>query len=592
MGIAINRRERRAEENRARKLATKADKWMILIDTALTYHKANQLAKADALYSEVPKGHRLYPDALHLRGLIAHKEGRLNEALALISIAIETKPGMPIYYSNLGNLLTEMGREDAAMVSYRKAIALQSDDAEVHFNLGLLFQKAHQLTEAERCYRIAIAHAPALADAHNNLGAVLRVRGKLDEAIACHRRALALNPASTAAMLNLGIALRQHGRDPEEVLALYLRALELQPDVAEGWHNLGLLLHEHGRRTEALDCSRHAIRLNPNLPDTHFTLAATLLSRGEMAEGWAEFEWRWYTAHQGAARRNFKQPQWRGGPAEGRTLLIHAEQGFGDTLQFCRYAPMAAAIGWRVIVEVQKPLVRLIRSLPGSMDVIAVGDQLPDFDMHCPMLSLPLAFGTIVETIPAPAKYFFPDPTEIARWRDRLGDDAGRNLRIGLVWSGNPRLQSADLAAVDRKRSLPPHYLERLAGIPGIEFVSLQKDGPPGPDSLGLLNVMSEIKDFADTAALIANLDLVISVDTAVAHLAASIGKPVWMMDRFDCCWRWLTDRVDSPWYPGMRIFRQAELGAWDGVLDQVATALRELAAASSCGSESLFESL
>jgi hypothetical protein len=300
-----------------------------------------------------------------------------------------------------------------------------------------------------------------------------------------------------------------------------------------------------------------------------------LLAAGEMAEGWKEYEWRWRTPLMFAVRRRFTQPAWDGGG--GGTLLIHAEQGLGDTLQFCRYATLAAARGARVILEVQAPLVRLLRSLPGAGAVIARGEALPDFDVHAHMLSLPHIFGTTLETISAATPYLTADPADSETMRIRLGQKTG--LRVGLVWAGNSYASVPEMAAVDRRRSLAPEHLAPLLDIPEIDFISLQKGGK-APAAFGLTDFMDEMRDFADTAALVENLDLVISVDTSVAHLAGALGKPVWLLNRFDAEWRWLDGRTDSPWYPGMRIFRQDKPGDWDGVIAAVAGALRGLAPA------------
>jgi len=304
-----------------------------------------------------------------------------------------------------------------------------------------------------------------------------------------------------------------------------------------------------------------------------------LLAQGDLATGWEEYEWRWKTPHFVAACRNFSQPQWRGESAAGRTLLIHAEQGYGDTLQFCRYAPMAAARGLRVILEVPQPLVRLLRSLPGVDQVVARGEDLPAFDLHCPMLSMPLAFGTTLATIPSAPFYLQADAGQVAAWRTRLDAMEDQNPRIGLVWAGNPRRHAPELAAIDRRRSLPLEQLAPLLDLSGLHFFSLHKDGP-APEGVKATDFMHEMKDFADTTALIANLDLVISVDSAVAHLAAALGKQVWLLDRFDPCWRWLRGRRDSPWYPTVLLYRQTHPGDWAPVLAEVAANLRGLVAA------------
>jgi hypothetical protein len=332
-----------------------------------------------------------------------------------------------------------------------------------------------------------------------------------------------------------------------------------------------------GRLDEAAASGRVAVRLGPDSPDGHFNLSLALLALGDLAQGWEEYEWRWKTRLM-QGRRHFPQPQWRGEAAGGRTLLVQAEQGFGDTIQFCRYATLAAARGLRVILEAQKPLVRLLRCLPGVDLVVEQGDGPPPFDLQCPMLSMPLAFGTTVGTIPSAASYLEADAALAAAWRARLSAVAGHDLRIGLVWAGNPGSELPSMAARDRRRSVAPDLLAPLFGLPGLRFFSLQKDGPAAPGGFPLTDFMGGMGDFADTAALVAGLDLVISVDTAVAHLAAALGKPVWLLDRFDHCWRWLAGRRDSPWYPSLRVYRQPRPGDWAPVIAEVVRDLRSLA--------------
>jgi len=370
----------------------------------------------------------------------------------------------------------------------------------------------------------------------------------------------------------------RHQRRLDEAIASFRAALEHQPDHAPVHNNLGLALSEQLKLDEAEACYRRSIALTPEAPDPHFNLGLVLLAKGEMQEGWREYEWRWRTAQTISHRRKFPQPQWHGAPAAGRTLLIHAEQGFGDTLQFCRYAPLAAARGLRVILGVPKSLTRLLRCLPDVDKVIGRGDDLPPFDLHCPMLSLPLAFGTTMSSIPAAPSYLRAEAQEVAFWGDRLAAMNRPGLRVGLVWAGQPGSHSPVQAAVDRRRSIDPARLAPIFDMPGLHLVSLQKTGPAGPAGVALTDFMDEMEDFAATAALIANLDLVIAVDTAVAHLAAALGKPVWLMSRFDACWRWLTDRRDSPWYPSLRLYRQPEPDNWSAVLAEITRDLHRLA--------------
>ena len=379
-------------------------------------------------------------------------------------------------------------------------------------------------------------------------------------------------PRAADALYLRAVTAHEMGRHDLAAASLH-EAIAINPGSAPYHAALGNALRELGLLDEAIASYRKAIAMTPELIDAHYNLATTLLLQGDMRAGWAAFEWRWKTEYLSMVQWPFTQPQWAGEPARGRTLLIHAEQGLGDSLQFCRYATLAARRGLRVILEVQAPLVRLLRNLPGVERVMARGEALPDFDLHCPMMSLPLAFATTVETIPRSAAYLRADPAQVEAWRMRLDGMAQRGPRIGLVWAGSATL------TIDLRRSINPEKLAPLVRLPGLHFVSLQKVGPAAPADFRLTDFMEEMNDFADTAALIANLDLVISVDTAVTHLAAALGKPVWMLDRFDHCWRWLTGRRDSPWYPTLRLYRQPQRGDWDSVLADVVRDLKALRA-------------
>ncbi|MEJ1976210.1 MAG: tetratricopeptide repeat protein [Acetobacteraceae bacterium] len=510
----------------------------------------------------------------------AHKEaGRPDAAIASYRRAIECQPAHPEAYLNLGGMFLALGRLDEAVAACLRALALKPDYAEALVSLGNALREQERLDEAAICFCKALALKPDYAAACNNLGNVLRERGQLDEAVACCIRAINLAPGFLEAHVTLGSTLRELGR-LDEAVACFHKALEIKPDYPGAHNNLGIALRQQGLLDPAVACYRRAIALDPDDPDAHLNLGTALLALGDMAAGWVEFEWRWKTPLMAKERRRFAQPQWHGEAAAGQTLLVHAEQGFGDTLQFCRYAPLAAARGLRVILEAPKPLVRLLRGLPGIDRVVGRGDDLPAFDLHCPMLSMPLALGTTLATIPSAASYLSADAAQAAAWQARVAATGGQGLRVGLVWAGSPRNHSPALAAVDRRRSLPPERLSPLFEVPGVQFFSLQKGGPAAPADVPLIDLMAEVQDFADTAALIANLDLVISVDTAVAHLAAALGKPVWVLDRSDPCWRWLTGRRDSPWYPTLRLYRQPHPGDWDSVLAAVVHDLRCLASA------------
>lgn len=500
------------------------------------------------------------------------------EAIVCYREALALQPALQEALTSMGIAFWQQGQPQPAITCYRRAIALMPGDPVAHNNLGNMLLGQGLSQEAIACFHVALSLKPDYAHAHNNLGNAHKEQSRVDEAAACYRDAIGCNPGYPEAHYNLGNVLRELARLDEAVVHLQ-KAVDLAPGFADAWINLGNTLLEQRLADRAVGCYRTALKLQPDLPDAHFNLALALLSRGDMAAGWAEYEWRWKMPQMVEADRGFKHPRWNGEAAPGRTLLIHAEQGFGDTLQFCRYASVAADLGLRVIMVVPQALVRLLGGLRGVDAVLADGDDLPAFDLHCPMLSLPLALGHVVTTSPGAAPYLHASASMAAGWNARLAAMPGQGRRVGLVWAGSRRNEPA-LAAVDRRRSLDPERLAPLFDVPELRFFSLQKGGPAAPARLPLTDFMDEVQDFADTAALIANLDLVISVDTAVAHLAAAMGTPVWLLDRFNSCWRWLTGRRDSPWYPTLQIYRQPRPGEWDYVLQEVA---RDLGNLSNC---------
>lgn len=508
----------------------------------------------------------------NLGGLLAAL-GRPEEAIACHRKALALSPHLAAAHANLGKVLQELGRLDQAVPCFRTALDLQPDHPPAHFNLAAAFAGQGRFTEAEACYHAAIQLMSAFPEAHYNLGNVLREQGRPDEAAACYRRVIELSPDFSPAWNNLGHVLWDQDRLEPAALA-FRRALDTKPDSLEAHNNLANTLQQQGRLDEAVALYRAALAIDPHCPESHMYLGIALLAQGDLTAGWREYEWRTKTAEGITTHWAAPLPQWRGQPAAGQTVLIDSEGGFGDTIHFCRYAALAAAAGLCVILRVQPPLVRLLQDLPGVHRVMSHDERLPAFDLYCPMLSLPLALRTTLATIPSAESYLHADAAQVAAWQTRLDATGHRGRRIGLVWAGEPRTHLPCLAAIDRRRSMPPERLRPLFAIPGIFFVSLQKDGPAAPDNAPLADFMQEMQDFADTAALIANLDLVISVDTAVAHLAAALGKPVWLLNRFDSCWRWLTARRDSPWYPTLRLYRQPAAGDWDSVVAEVAADL------------------
>jgi Tfp pilus assembly protein PilF len=465
-----------------------------------------------------------------------HQAGRLGEAEQLYRQILARQPGHIQAMHNLGQIALQAGRNDAAVDLIRRATSL----------------------------------GPNYAEAHNNLGNALRAQGQLDEAIAAYRRAFALNPNLPEVHNNLGNALAEKGQ-LEEAITAYRQAISLRPEYAEAHYNLGSALKEQGQLDEAIAAYRQAIALKPNLPEAHNNLSLALLARGDFQQGWEEYEWRW-KCKGFPPPRNFAQPQWDGGPLEARTLLLHAEQGLGDAIQFIRYLPLVAQRGGRIIIECQAELQRLFQPTAGRFPVLVFGQPLPAFDLHCPLLSLPRVFGTDLTNIPKIVPYLHAADEDARRWQHRLADRSPL-IKVGLVWAGNPRRKH------DRNRSMKLANLAPLGRVPGVRLFSLQKgeaaaEAKTPPPGMELVDWTEELKDFADTAALIDNLDLIIAVDTAVPHLAGAMGKPVWTLLPFVPDWRWVPGREDNPWYPSMRSFRQPRIGDWDSVIARVVEAL------------------
>jgi tetratricopeptide (TPR) repeat protein len=514
--------------------------------------------------------------AHHNRGLALHELGRFAEALTSLENAVARSPEEAVIHNSCGNTLLSLGRISEALASYGRAIALNPEYPDPFNNRGNALRHAARFDEALRDYDRAIALRPDYVEAHNNRGMVLQQLARFDEALTSLDRAIAMRPDFADAHNNRGNVLQRLGR-LAEAIACYDTAIRFKPDHADAYNNRANALQDLDRTTEALADYARALSLRPGHPSACFNKALMLLRRGDYADAWPLYEKRWESSLQAAAR-HFAQPLWLGDvPIEGKTILLHAEQGLGDTLQFCRYIPMVAARGARVLFEVPRPLLQLLAGLEGAAEVIARGEELPPFDCQCPLMSLPLAFRTTPTTIPTSIPYIRCDARKAAAWHERLSQWS--NWRVGLVWSGGHRPDQPELWPVNDRRNIALRLLEPL-NIPGVDFFSLQK-GDEAEAQLRELKVLhwngpmlvdftQEFADFSDTAAFIDNLDLVISVDTSTAHLAAAMGKPVWLLNRFDTCWRWLLDRDDSPWYPTVTLFRQPSRGDWSNVVSAV----------------------
>ena len=502
------------------------------------------MPKLPSVHSGFPPDMPVRTDVLLERARRIDLAGQREQAIGLYRRILERDPLNPQLTTWLGIALAETGKYGQAIIQFDNTLRIDPNQPVAWLNRALAMERVGRLPDALACYDHIITLRPDEETGYRGRADVLYGMGRFQEALAAYDLAM-------PRIQNMAEFLARRGRIP---------------------HALGLV-------DEAMRDFDHAIALQPAHPWATLTKALLMLLSGDLKGGFALYEKRHEILEMKQSAPDFAQPLWLGETSiNGKTLLLYEEQGIGDTIQFCRYAPMAARAGARVVLVVQKPLVELMATLPGVSRIVTEGDPLPAFDLRCPIMSLPLAFGTTLETIPGDVPYLRADPERAAVWRDRLSAVRGR--RVGLVWAGGSRPGHTGAVAADQRRSLPLAALAPLALLEGCAFVSLQL-GPPAaqamtpPAGMVLHDHTAELKNFADTAALIENLDLVISVDTSVAHLAAAMGKPVWLLNRFDTCWRWLLNRHDSPWYPTLRQFRQPQPGDWASVMVRVAEALR-----------------
>ena len=480
---------------------------------AVAHHRAGRLGEAMDLYKQTLRANPGHAGALHLLGVLVHKIGDPAMAAKLILEAIRLDPAQPFLYADLALALHDSARPADAARAFLATILLDPAHARAAFSLAVLFEDAGRRPQAIPLYRQAARLEGDPSRSLNNLGAALTKEERAGEAMAPLRGAVAIDPA-----------------------------------MVEGWYNLAQALRGAHRLDEALSFYRRALAIAPDHAMVNADYGTALLLAGRDEEGWDQHEWRWKTAIFDPYQRGFVQPPWDGAPLAGKRVLLHGEQGLGDVLQFCRYAPLVT--GGEVVLEVHPPLVRLLQNLPGISRVIARGETLPMFDVQCPLMSLPRLFPDI------PAAPYLPAPQAPSR--------EGKK-RVGLVWAGSSHHPD------DRRRSLPKDLLAPLLAVPDVNWFSLQIGSPP---PAGATDLTPGIRDFADTAEKLAGLDLLITVDTSIAHLAGAIGRPAWVMLAYTPDWRWQLDRSDTPWYPSLRLFRQKTPGDWAGVVENVAAAL------------------
>jgi tetratricopeptide (TPR) repeat protein len=585
------------------------------LNIGLQHHQAGRLAEAEAVYRQILSANPRHPDALNLMGALAAQAGKYDIAAQLFGQASAAEPGRAEFHSNLatvleargqhlaaaqclaravrlqpgqgdyhfrlGNLLLEMGRLDDAISCLDLAAQILNGMAGVHNNLGIAFRRKGELNRAIAWYGQALSLQPDYAEAANNLGEALFQNGQIEPAIAACRQALAMRPDYLEAELNLGNALRRAGR-PREAVEAYEKAQALRPNYAPAHDNMANAFNAMGEFEQAERHYRRAAELDPAYPSPRWNLGLIHLRRGEFERGWELYDWRLKMPGMNL-RADVPGAAWDGSELGGRRILLVAEQGLGDAIQFVRYAPMVRRRGGRVVLACPRELLSLLSRADGVDEAIAVDGPLPGAEAHCALLSLPRIFGTNLSNIPGHVPYLAAEPALKEQWRARMDEDQrpadqsrAAPPRIGLAWAGGPRHRE------DHLRSFSLSVLAPLVEArPEARFFSLQvgeaswevSGPPPGMEISG---ICSQVKDFSDTAAIIENLDLVITADTAVAHLAGALGKPVWVMLPFVADWRWMSGRTDSPWYPTMRLFRQEKAGDWETVARRTAEALRE----------------
>ena len=565
----------------------------ILISAQSAYDTGDHV-RADEILRQVLEAHPKVNAAWKLRGIIALKQGHLTEsstyfrqslalapddagtlfylangclrdldyaqAIQLFERSITSEPDIPEVYNNLSAALRLDGRPSDAMVAAQRALQLNHSYGEANNNLGLAFCDLRRYPEAIRCFESAIDIDANNLEALNNLGVALDAKGDLEKSLRIFERALILSPQNIDTKINLGNLFRKIGR-LDEAAAQFSEVLNYNQADLRAHANLGLTLITKNRPEEAIVRYEKALALAPETPDIRMSLGIAQLMLGDFEAGWQNYEARWLAPSFAIKRRSLASELWTGQSLEGKSILVYAEQGFGDTIQFVPYVPMIAKQAGQVVFECQKALLRICSKLEGVSEVVARGDFLPQTDFHIPLMSLPHRMNTRIECLPLAKGYLKPPSLIAQRFRDRLQSS---KPAIGLVWSGNPERQDDDM------RSCPPGALTPLLRLDNYEFVSLQIGTSIEKLSSNILDFGAECHDFADTAAAIEALDLIITVDTATAHLAGALSKDVWVMLGHHADWRYLMNRSDSPWYPSMRLYRQQTFGDWKGVVRKI----------------------
>ena len=579
-----------------------------ILEVAIQSHQTGNLQKAEQLYSQVIEKNPDHPVALHALGIVAHQKGQNDIATDLLARAITSNPQNSQFHNTQGIVLEAIGKTDEAITSYKKAILLNINYAEAYLNLaialmesdnfiaavekcnqiislfggsaqaynlmGYCLQRQSKLSEAIQSYRQAIHLEPDFAEPYNHIGVIFNHQERYNQAVESCRKALELDPDYVEAYNSLGVALNGIGFY-DEAVTNFQKAISLNPEYLDSYYNLGNNLRKQNQCTQAIQLYKKAIQIDPDCAKAHWNLSIVFLLTGRFSQGWTEYKWR---RELGLVSypHEYDQPYWDGSSFAGKRLLVHYEQGFGDNIQFVRYLPMVKQLGGTVILEMVKPLYQLFKRINGVDEFVqASSDSTPpdvDFDIHISTLDMPRLFGTTLENIPCKVPYLYAESAKVECWRNKL--DSG-SFKVGLVWAGDARHGN------DHNRSCSLKYFAPLVKIEGVKLYGLQKEVSGQLTELaanmGIRCLGEQFKDFSDTAAAIENMDLVISVDTSVLHLAGAMGKPAWALIPFVPDWRWLLDRQDCPWYPTMKLFRQKERGNWDELFARVSQQLQIL---------------
>jgi tetratricopeptide (TPR) repeat protein len=536
-----------------------------LMQSAIEHYQTGNLEHAGQICRKILSRQPKNADVLHFFSILCYRLRNYDAAITNLKKTLRINPSNAEAHYNLGRAYEGKKQIDEAIQSYKSALRFNPYFVDAYINLGNLLQGKGQLDDAIFNYQKAIEFNPSYAGVYYNLGVIFQEKNRLTEAIAAFQRAIQLDPQYADAYHDLGYVSHMN-RQPDKAIECYLKAIQMNKDMFDAYNNLGRVYQEQGRLDDAITSYRKSLEINPDFAETHCNLAIALLLTGAFRQGWEEYEWRWKLKDR--SRYGFPQQIWDGSDISDKTIFLYAEQGFGDTIQFIRFAPLIAGRGANVIIECQKELKSLICHVKGINSVITREDPLPEFDVHYPLLSLPFVLNTTPESIPATIPYIMTDETIVRKWEERIRSDNAR-LKVGVVWSGNPKYKA------DRFRSISPDNFLQLCMVERISFYSLQKGEAASQvkelvKEIKLIDFTDEIHDFSDTAAIIKNLDLIISVDTAVAHLAGALGKPVWTLLPFSPDWRWMLERDDSLWYPTMRLFRQPLPGDWGTVIESV----------------------